>query len=135
MGSELVKRAVDLIVCVGSRDFGGRVVPASAEAPDVKIVRLGMDTASMSRNYPTDLALVGDTKEGLKDLSAAVEAMLTKSRLTSVAKAVRGNARDDGSGAGERGAARRKTFGRSPRIWKSRWARSWRRLSTATPSW
>src|SRR5262249_30128874 len=60
MGSALVKRGVDLIVCVGSRDFGGRVVPSGPEAPDARIVRLGIDTASMSRNYATDLALVGD---------------------------------------------------------------------------
>jgi benzoylformate decarboxylase len=88
MGSALVKRGVDLILCVGSRDFGGRVVPSAPEAPDqARILRLGMDTASMSRNYPTDLALVGDVKEGLIDLRTAVEAMLTKSRLTGVAKA------------------------------------------------
>src|SRR5262249_27477763 len=38
MGSEYVKGGVDLVVMVGARDFGGRVVPASREAPDCKIV-------------------------------------------------------------------------------------------------
>ena len=115
MESGVVKRGIDLIVCVGSRDFGGRVVPSSPEAPDVKIVRLGMDTASMSRNYPTDLALVGDVKEGLKDLSAAVDAMLTKSRMASVAKARSEEVRGMTSAArASAAAARAKTFGRSP---------------------
>jgi thiamine pyrophosphate-dependent acetolactate synthase large subunit-like protein len=116
MGSALVKGGVDLVLCVGSRDFGGRVVPSSPEAPDqARIVRLGMDTASMSRNYPTDLALVGDVKEGLIDLRAAVEAMLTKSRLTSVAKArsEEVSAMTKASRAAAAGA-RTKTFGRSP---------------------
>src|SRR5205814_2198919 len=88
MGSALVKRGVELILCIGSRDFGGRVVPSAPEAPEqARIVRLGMDTASMSRNYATDLALVGDVKEGLVDLRAAVESMLTKGKLASSAKA------------------------------------------------
>ncbi len=116
MGSALVKRGVDLIVCVGSRDFGGRVVPSAPEAPEqARIVRLGMDTASMSRNYPTDLALVGDVKEGLADLRAAVESMLTKSRLTGVAKARSEEVRaiSTAARAGAAGA-RVKTFGRSP---------------------
>src|SRR5260370_33126726 len=115
MGSGLVKLGVDLILCVGSRDFGGRAVPSSPEAPEAKIVRLGMDTASMSRNYPTDLALVGDVKEGLADLRAAVESMLTKSRLTGVAKARSEEVRaiSTATRAGAAGA-RVKTFGRSP---------------------
>ncbi len=115
MGSTFVKRGVDLIVCVGSREFGGKVVPSSPEALDVKIVRLGMDTASMSRNYPTDVALVGDVKEGLADLRAAVEAMLTKSKLEGTAKARSEEARAITAAARSSAAtARAKTFGRSP---------------------
>jgi thiamine pyrophosphate-dependent acetolactate synthase large subunit-like protein len=116
MGSALVKRGVDLIVCVGSRDFGGRVVPSAPEAPEqARIILPGIDTASMSRNYPTDLALVGDVKEGLADLRAAVEAMLTKSRLTDVAKVRSEEVRAITTAARSAAAgARAKTFGRSP---------------------
>ena len=115
MGSPLVKRGVDLILCVGARDFGGRVLPSSPEAPDVKIVRLGIDTASMSRNYPTDLALVGDVKEGLIDLRAAVESMLTKAKMTSIAKTRSEEVRGITTAARVAAAsARTKTFGRSP---------------------
>src|SRR5436190_7506667 len=115
MGSAVVRRGVDLILCVGSRDFGGRVVPSSPEAPEARIVRLGMDTASMSRNYATDLALVGDVKEGLVDLRAAVEAMLTRSKLGSVAKARSEEVRAMTTAA-RAGAAssRSKVLGRTP---------------------
>ncbi|MBI3695610.1 MAG: thiamine pyrophosphate-binding protein [Acidobacteria bacterium] len=85
MGSEFVKRGVDLIVVVGARDFGGKVVPGGPEVPDARIVRIGIDTSNMGRNYPTDLALVADVKEALADLRAAIGGMLTKDRLTSIA--------------------------------------------------
>jgi len=115
MGSGLVKLGVDLILCVGSRDFGGRVVPSSPEAPEAKIVRLGMDTASMSRNYPTDLALVGDVKEGLIDLQTAVESMLTNSKMASLAKLRSEEVRGITTAAwASASAARSKAFGRSP---------------------
>lgn len=115
MGSGLVKLGVDLILCVGSRDFGGRVVPSSPEAPEAKIIRLGMDTASMSRNYPTDLALVGDVKEGLIDLLSAVESMLTKGKMASLAKQRSEEVRGITTAArASAAAARGKAFGRSP---------------------
>jgi len=78
MDSEFVKRGVDLILCVGARDFGGRVIPQSPEVPPAaRILRIGVDTASMGRNYPTDVALVSDVKEALADLRAALEGSRT----------------------------------------------------------
>jgi benzoylformate decarboxylase len=75
---------------VGARDFGGRVIPTSPEAPpDARIVRIGLDTAHMGRNYPTDLALVGDVKESLKDLRSALEAALARQRLAEFGKSRR----------------------------------------------
>ena len=71
MESAYVKPGVDLVVMVGARDFGGRLVPRSPEAPDCRIVRIGLDMNSMGRNYPTDLALVGDVKEAIKDLQGS----------------------------------------------------------------
>jgi benzoylformate decarboxylase len=74
MGSEFVKKGVDLLLFVGARDAGGRVIPRSPEVPEgARIIRIGMDTASMGRNYPTDAALVGDVREALADLRAAVD--------------------------------------------------------------
>ena len=84
--SDFVKKGIDLIVCVGARDFGWGHVPASPEVPlDTPIVRIGIDTSSMSRNYPTDLALVSDVKETLEDLCSAVESMLTREKLAKLA--------------------------------------------------
>ncbi|HYM13712.1 MAG TPA: thiamine pyrophosphate-binding protein [Bryobacterales bacterium] len=86
MGSEYVKRGVDLVVVIGARDFGGRAVPESPEAPPgARILRIGIDTNNMGRNYPTDLALVSDVKEALVDLRAALESRLTKERLAALA--------------------------------------------------
>ncbi len=87
MGMPYVKSGVDLIVMVGGRDFGGRLVPNSPEAPDARIVRIGLDMSSMGRNYATDLALVGDVGEALKDLQASLDGMLTRQRLNNFGKA------------------------------------------------
>jgi len=87
MTSEYIKQGVDLVFCVGSRDFGGRSIPDRPEAPSqMPFVRIGMDTSAMGRNYPTDLALVSDVKEALSDLRAAVESLLPKQKMAALAK-------------------------------------------------
>jgi acetolactate synthase I/II/III large subunit len=86
--SELARRGIDLIVMAGSRDFGATAVPSSPEVPpDARIVRIGLDTDDMGRNYPTDLALTGDMKEALADLTAAIGSLATKQRLAAIASA------------------------------------------------
>src|SRR5260370_5118568 len=73
MGSDYVAKGVDLMVFVGSRAFGGRVIPTSPELPpNARTVRIGIDTAAIGRNYGTDLALIGDVREALTDLAAAL---------------------------------------------------------------
>ena len=106
---------VDLIIACGARDFG-RVVPPAPEAPpEAKIIRIGLDTASMSRNYPTDLALVGDVKEALADLRAALAATVTRQRMRSLASSREGNFRAAIEGARKKAeASARANFGRSP---------------------
>lgn len=82
MQSDYVKRGVDLILAVGARDFGGKVIPQNPETPpEARILRIGIDTAAMGRTSATDLALAGDVKETLEDLQAAVESLATKQRL------------------------------------------------------
>jgi benzoylformate decarboxylase len=81
LSSDYVRRGVDLVLFVGARDLGGKVIPQGAEAPaGAKIVRVGIDTAAMGRTQATDVAVVGDVKGSLKDLSAAVDGLLTKQR-------------------------------------------------------
>lgn len=70
--SPWVKNA-DLLVFIGSRDAGGKLVPKSPELPmTARIVRIGLDTASMGRNYATDVGLVGDIRSSLRDLTDAL---------------------------------------------------------------
>jgi len=116
VGSEFVKGGVDLIVAVGARDFGGRVVPNSPEAPaQARIVRIGLDTASMGRNYPTDLSLVGDVKEALADLRAALSSRLTKDRIAKLAESRNVEVKAVALAARRRSeAAAQKNMGQSP---------------------
>jgi thiamine pyrophosphate-dependent acetolactate synthase large subunit-like protein len=80
------RRVPDVIFFVGARDVGDRVVPASPELPaTARIVRLGMDTMSFGRNYPTDVALISDVKAGLTDLLASLDSLITKDRRTAIA--------------------------------------------------
>jgi len=80
------QRVPDVIFFVGARDVGGRVVPDSPELPTAaRIVRLGMDTMSFGRNYPTDVALISDVKAGLADLLASVDSLTTKERRAAIA--------------------------------------------------
>jgi thiamine pyrophosphate-dependent acetolactate synthase large subunit-like protein len=114
--SELARRGIDLIVMAGSRDFGGTSVPSSPEVPEgARIVRIGLDTNDMGRNYPTDLALVGDMKEALADLGAAVGSLVTNQRLAGIASARAGEVRSITSAKRKRAEAlARANFGKSP---------------------
>ncbi len=116
MGSEFVKRGVDLVIAVGARDFGGRVVPQAPEVPpEARIVRIGMDTAAMGRNYPTDAALIGDVREALVDLRAAIEGLLAQGRMKELAATRAGEAREIAAASRKLAeAAARKNFGQSP---------------------
>lgn len=79
-------QGADLIVAAGARDFGGRTPPSGADVPeDAAVVRIGLDTEAMGRTHPTDLALVGDVREALEDLSDAVSSLVTEQRLAELA--------------------------------------------------
>jgi benzoylformate decarboxylase len=102
------KGGADLVLALGARDFGGRVVPADSEAPaGARLIRAGLDTAQMSRNYATDLALVGDIGEVLDDLGAALDGMLTKQRAAKLAA-------ERQAMLPKRGEPSRAEFGKSP---------------------
>ncbi len=83
---ELIAGA-DVIFSVGAPDFGGRVVPRGPEAPlDAQFVRLTANSDVISRNYPTDLALAGTSREGLRDLNLAIDSITSTSRREKIAK-------------------------------------------------
>lgn len=81
MRSDYAKAGVDLALMVGARDFGIWRLPSGAEAPmDARIVRVGLNTGNMGRNYPTDLAMVADVKQSLADLDSALEGRIPITR-------------------------------------------------------
>ena len=115
LGSEWVKRGVDLVLCIGCRDFGGKVVPAAPEAPAAPVIRVGIDTSAMSRTGATDVALVGDIKEALADLRTAVASIATKQRIEHTAANRSQELRELTASARKRSdAAARANFGRAP---------------------
>jgi len=87
-GTSFAGSGIDLVLFVGSPDAGGAAVPASPELPpNARVVRLGMDTSAMGRNYATDVALVSDVKASLADLRSAVNSLLTSQRRAALAAA------------------------------------------------
>jgi thiamine pyrophosphate-dependent acetolactate synthase large subunit-like protein len=86
MNSDYVKPGCDLVLMLGARDFGNRNVPTSPEVPEARIVRIGLDTFNMGRNYATDLAMVADVRESIRDIRSALESMLAKASLNDFGK-------------------------------------------------
>ncbi len=86
MKTESARLGIDVLVLAGSRDLGGEVIPESPEVPpQARVIRLGLDTGAMSRNYQTDVALVGSLKETLGELISAAESLATKEKLSAIA--------------------------------------------------
>ena len=114
LGSDYAKAGIDLLLFIGARDLGGKVIPQGPESPaGAKIVRAGIDTSAMGRTQATDLALVGDVRECLRDLGAAVESRLTKQRLAALSGSRAGRHRPMIAAArASADAAARRNFGR-----------------------
>jgi acetolactate synthase-1/2/3 large subunit len=64
----------DIIIALGAR-FDDRVTgKLSSFAPDAKVVHADIDPAEISKNRVADVPIVGDCREVIADLAAAVEA-------------------------------------------------------------
>ena len=82
MRSAYASAGIDLALMVGARDFGIWRLPTGPEAPlDARIVRIGLNTGNMGRNYPTDLPMLADVKQSLSDLDAALEDRIPRQRM------------------------------------------------------
>jgi benzoylformate decarboxylase len=70
----------DLIVQIGSRELpGGGETSAGSAVP--RYIAIGLDTTMMGRTRAMDLAVVGDVKVTVRELAAAVNALVTRERL------------------------------------------------------
>jgi thiamine pyrophosphate-dependent acetolactate synthase large subunit-like protein len=116
MKSESARRGFDVLVMAGARDLGGEVVPESAELPpETRVIRIGLDTGAMSRNYQTDVALIGNLKEALSDLQSSVESLVSKEKLAAIGAARSQEVRSISTAQRNEAAAMiRANFGRSP---------------------
>ena len=84
--AEYMKKGVDLMVFVGARDFGGGGIPQSPQIPlETRVIRIGIDTGAMGRAYQTDVALVGDVKDSLADLVAAIDSNFSTAKIKALA--------------------------------------------------
>jgi thiamine pyrophosphate-dependent acetolactate synthase large subunit-like protein len=82
-----ISRGPDLIIFVGSYDFGDGVVPVASELPsEARVVRLSMDPSAMGRDYPTDIALLSNVRTGLEDLIQILSSTSSKLRVGTVAE-------------------------------------------------
>ena len=70
---------VDVILNLGSRlAYGERIQPG------VKLIQVRMDTTNLARTAPTDVAIFGDLKFAVEDLTSALRSMATADRLRSL---------------------------------------------------
>ena len=84
--ANLVIHNADLIIAIGAR-FADRVTGKVDEfAPYAKIIHIDIDPASVSKNVPVDIPIVGDVKNVLKELLKVVEKPDTKEWLKQIEK-------------------------------------------------
>lgn len=79
---EILGKKIDLVISFGTKDLGrDRVISVSNNA---KSIKCGINTGHIGRNYPFDLAVVGNVKEILGDLIDSIKATFTKGRIDSI---------------------------------------------------
>lgn len=81
-GMKIIGKKVDLIISFGTKDFGRDRVTSVDHS--TKLIRCGINTSNIGRNYPFDLAVVGNVKEILSDLIDYIKGNLAKGRINSI---------------------------------------------------
>lgn len=81
-GMKIIGKKVDLIISFGTKDFGRDRVTSVDHS--IKLIRCGINTSNIGRNYPFDLAVVGNVKEILGDLIDYIKGSLTQGRINSI---------------------------------------------------
>jgi len=81
-GTRIIGKKADVIISFGTKDFGRDRVTAVDNS--TKLIRCGINTSNIGRNYPFDLAVVGNVKEILGDFVDHIKGSLTKGRINSI---------------------------------------------------
>jgi len=81
-GMSFQGQPVDVVITLGTRDFGRNRMAGMTGRETV--VRAGLDTSNIGRDFPFDLAVVGNVKEIAADLIDALSGMLTPERINSI---------------------------------------------------
>ncbi len=75
----------DLVIQYGTRDWGGTGMPTGSRlAKGAKFVALGIDTNTLGRTQPMNLAVVADVKAATRDLIDTIKSMATADRLAKI---------------------------------------------------
>jgi thiamine pyrophosphate-dependent acetolactate synthase large subunit-like protein len=81
-GMSILGQPVDLVITLGTRDFGrDRIAGLTGRET---VVRCGLDTSNMGRDFPFDLAVVGSVNEVAGDLIDALSGILTQERIKDI---------------------------------------------------
>jgi len=81
-GRPVLGKGVDLVISFGAKDFGRDRI--ASENNHSKLIYCGLNTSNIGRDYPFDLAVVGNTREILSDLIDCLKGMLTQERINSL---------------------------------------------------
>lgn len=106
----------DLVVQLGARDLGGGLIPEQpAVDPDATFVAVGLDTAMIGRTQPFDLAVVGDVKQAVADVTDAVNTLATRAQVAKIRQARLGLVTPaTAAAAAERLARAKQVFAQTP---------------------
>ena len=78
----------DLVLNLGASDLGGGTVPERPFYPEgTRVVRIGLDSASLGRDQPFDVAMIANCKQALRALIDEVKGAATRERLATIAAA------------------------------------------------
>lgn len=106
----------DLVIQLGTRDPGSGMIPETPPVnPAATFVAVGLDTNMLGRTQPLDLAVVGDVRQTVRDLTDAVTSLATKDRLAKIRDERLALVRPPiAAAAAERLGRAQKTFEQSP---------------------
>ena len=75
-------KEVDLAISFGTKGLGRGSV--ASDGPTTSLIRCGLNSSNIGRNYPFDLAVVGNVKEIISDLSDSINGKLAEGRIKSI---------------------------------------------------